>query len=585
MITKVNGNNYEELFRAAEVQLGKPTGSIDTIHAYLDAISAINVRKDSNNYNLLRLPVEADEPLFVIDANTREIKIPDVFKQNGLTIQGDMLAEIVYFKMARFFDMMDLYRFRNDNFDGTTHMGAHAYIEWYNPSAKAEEYQKGVDLAYAMTCDDDYIYFGWPLADKVSGEAGNIQFTVRFLEIEGEEIIYNYSTKIASCEIKTTLNFDIKDGGMRIDSYEDLLYNRAIYSSVINSIESPAAILLKGIETGIYDMTKTIEEYNTGDIDENEDPIMGEREVWNLDIPVVATVSSAIGTNPNTGEPLTQTLTFQWYRNDLQLPASEIPARVTTDNAPAEYEDEKAKQSVFHANKVGRYTVYIGNQIEGKNNVRYIYTGTVTIPGPEAVIMDRSGISDKGYVGKVVLTAGVANTVSQLNPVYTWYKYVDGEAVEIPGVTGATYTPTDEGVYFAHVKNLRNGEETGDSDASFSQESDVRMAPQRLTSLTLDYNAQGKYFVCTATHAYAGHKIHYTWYRLDPKTLEQSIIKDELTGTQSEFEPTQPGNYYVYAREVVFDDDPILRTEASASDRSTSNEIQLDENLQQIVGE
>jgi hypothetical protein len=197
MITKVEGNNYDELFRSAEKQLGLPTNSITTIHDYLNAIKDINIRQNSNNYNLLRLPVAEDEPLFEINANTREITVPPIFKQNGLTVQGDKLAEIVYFKMARFFDMMDLYLFANDGVTSTNiHNGAHTYIEWYNPSAKNPDYQKGVDFAYAMTCDEEFIYFGWPLADKVSGEAGNVQFTVRFLGVKDGEIKYNFSTKI-----------------------------------------------------------------------------------------------------------------------------------------------------------------------------------------------------------------------------------------------------------------------------------------------------------------------------------------------------------------------------------------------------
>ena len=591
MITKVNGNNYEELFRAAERQLVLPEGSIDSIHKYLDVISDIKVRSDSNNYNLLRLPVEADEPLFEIDANTREITVPGVFKTNGLTVEGDVLAEIVYFKMARFFDMMDLYRFANQGVQTTNvHEGPHTYIEWQNLSSKDPDHQRGVDFAYAMTCDDNYIYFGWPLADKVSGDSGNIQFAVRFLEIEDGQIKYNYSTKIASCEIKTTLNFDFSDGSIRADSWEELLYNRPIYSSVINSTESPAPILLKGIDSGVYDMTERDVQEQTGTDPESGDPVYTTKKVWNLDIPVVATVSTAVGKDKE-GNPLSQTLYFKWYRNNAILPESEKPKYVTTTEPGAAGNDDEgnpydsnAVKSTFHADSVGRYTVWIGNQIADKKNVRYIYTGTVTIPEPEDVLIDNSGIVEKGYVGSTILTAGIANTVSAQNLVYTWYKEGQEETPVQEGPS-ASYTPVDEGVYWVTVQNKRNNEITEITDGSTSVEADIRMRPQKLQSLVLTYSNDGKFFRVDATHQYTKHKIHYQWYRVDPQTGDTVKVYDVETGSMCEFEPTDPGNYFVTGREVVFDEETgALRQEANISDRVTSNEISLNANLQAAEG-
>ena len=594
MITKVNGDNnkeYEELFRAAERQLQLTEGSIDSIHKYLDVISDIRVRSDSNNYNLLRLPVAADEPLFEIDANTREITVPDVFKRNGLTVEGDVLAEIVYFKMARFFDMMDLYRFANQGVQTTNiHEGPHTYIEWQNLSSRDPDHQQGVDFAYAMTCDDNYIYFGWPLADKVSGDSGNIQFAVRFLEIENGQIKYNYSTKIASCEIKTTLNFDFSDGAIRADSWEELLYNRPIYSSVINSTESPAPILLEGINNGVQDMKEKDIQTQIGTDPETGDPIYETKKVWNLDISVVATVSTAVGKDSQ-GNPLNQTLYFKWYRNNAILPESEKPKYVTTtepgaagNDANDNPYDSNAVRSTFHADSVGRYTVWIGNQIADKKNIRYIYTGTVTIPEPEDVLIDNHGISEKGYVGSTILTAGISNTVSAQNLVYTWYKQGQEETPVQEGPS-ASYTPTDEGVYWVTVQNKRNNEITDITDGCTSIEADIRVKPQKLQSLVLTYSNDGKFFRADATHQYTQHKIHYQWYRVDPKTGDTAKVYDVETGSMCEFEPTDPGNYFVTGREVVFDEETgALRQEASVSDRVQSNEIALNENLQADEG-
>lgn len=49
-----------------------------------------------------------DEDHFIINANTRGITIPADFKKNGIAVQGDHLAEIVYFEIDRYFDYMDL---------------------------------------------------------------------------------------------------------------------------------------------------------------------------------------------------------------------------------------------------------------------------------------------------------------------------------------------------------------------------------------------------------------------------------------------------------------------------------------------
>ena len=50
-----------------------------------------------------------DEGLFEIDANSRKINIPAEFSRNGVGVQGDELAEIIYFSIDRYFDTTDLY--------------------------------------------------------------------------------------------------------------------------------------------------------------------------------------------------------------------------------------------------------------------------------------------------------------------------------------------------------------------------------------------------------------------------------------------------------------------------------------------
>ena len=57
--------------------------SLDTYFANFSNL-ATN-KKYSNLYKTLPL----DEPAFEIDANTRIITVPDVFRRNGISVQGD----------------------------------------------------------------------------------------------------------------------------------------------------------------------------------------------------------------------------------------------------------------------------------------------------------------------------------------------------------------------------------------------------------------------------------------------------------------------------------------------------------------
>ena len=116
MITKDNFKLYESLFNDINNKLaGLITEDITDINDYfleLENIKAYVMGNSTNESNpekdpyFLILPI--DEGLFKINANTREIETPDAFKL-GVGVQGDELAEIVYFSIDRYFDTTDLY--------------------------------------------------------------------------------------------------------------------------------------------------------------------------------------------------------------------------------------------------------------------------------------------------------------------------------------------------------------------------------------------------------------------------------------------------------------------------------------------
>ena len=112
MITK-DTSLYNDLFDKANALLGlskEDKGYIKNIDSYFLKLGDIKTALGEDiDISYFMLPI--DEPLFEINANTRLIKIPDEFK-NGISVQGDEIAETIFFSIDRYFDATDFY---NDN--------------------------------------------------------------------------------------------------------------------------------------------------------------------------------------------------------------------------------------------------------------------------------------------------------------------------------------------------------------------------------------------------------------------------------------------------------------------------------------
>lgn len=158
--------------------------TLEEYYNWLPEIKATIVKdKDGNpvedeNGNPVKKPtiftkLPLDEPHFEINANTRAITIPNDFKKNGIAVQGDDLAEVVYFMIDRYFDAMDL-----NNTD--------IYIEWETPKGKNSTSIKSVSETYLKIIDDETypgkLIFGWAISDAITHESGNLKFAVRFIK-------------------------------------------------------------------------------------------------------------------------------------------------------------------------------------------------------------------------------------------------------------------------------------------------------------------------------------------------------------------------------------------------------------------
>lgn len=205
MITSINKDNagkYTALFGKAtqawkdyQASIGEPVTdwSITDLESYFSVIK--DLFTIDPKYTILPL----DEEYFNIDANSRVITVPPSFKKNGIAVQGDEVAEILYFKINRYFDFTDL--------DQTQ-----IYIQWEQVGVNNPA--KGVSTPWVkdIESDPDYLIFGWPLDSEITATAGPIKFSVRFIQWNKDnKIEYSFSTLDAQATINPALDFEDVD--------------------------------------------------------------------------------------------------------------------------------------------------------------------------------------------------------------------------------------------------------------------------------------------------------------------------------------------------------------------------------------
>ena len=219
MITYVNSKEAK-LFEMAAKDLKMTSLNLDEYLNNLGVLSQISPK-------YVRLPLyeegHEDEEIFQIDANARTIKIPSAFSKNGIGVVSDEFAEILWFKINRYFDIKDFGKADPNEVlkDGNLHI----LIQWEAPDGA-----KGASFAYAIDkdTDPDYIYFGWAItADHLTAKAGNIKFAVRIIEYgEDGKISYSFATQAAAVAVKGNLSFDLTEDGIEIEEVADKIASR-----------------------------------------------------------------------------------------------------------------------------------------------------------------------------------------------------------------------------------------------------------------------------------------------------------------------------------------------------------------------
>lgn len=512
MITYIDKNNaaqYTALFRKAEEALALPEKTISTLEQYFYYLpDLMALKKEGSEYGEMlgrryaMLPV--DEDVFYIDANTRQIEVPASFKKNGIAVQGDEVAEIIYFKINRYFDFMDL-------------NNTEIYIQWENSerSDVSQEWVRDIES------DPDYLIFGWALRAPITNVKGNLKFSVRFVNWDDDDgtLIYNFSTTEATAQINGALNLTIDASDARDENEEinQMILKRTKRSLVVGADKA---------DIPVYHLT--LEDW----VKQNE----GASEyIYSVDLVNGKYLFKVQAYSTDAGN-----IDYSWRRGDEELPNTPLYEKVLPEY-PEDYDVEKdgplkpvAKAGHIYYKRVdlegGGYTYSIDSSLKAGDTIeedRYELFGSyeadiagvyraiaknklkfdeaakssaeITIPYPVAAGCAPNGGSGTNYIMlpvyeyKVnIITSPVNNDVEGTDEKYSyeyqWYKDGKEEANKIAGATAKDYQVVGnaeftnvQGKYYLETTAVRNNAKT----ASFSNPFLVTYTAEGIKSVDL----------------------------------------------------------------------------------------------------
>lgn len=165
------------------------------------------------------------DPTKIVNVNleTREIELAKSAYYSFLSVRKEHYAETIYFRVPRYFDGVDL-------------MSMALVVEYVN--AKGNSYVSPI-LVRDIATEPGYILFGWNLHGNATEAAGNLQFALRFFNVNSQsrELCYSLRTKPAVGKIL----YGVQNYSDTPNSEEGLLNNYAL-DDVISKIAEQTTV-------------------------------------------------------------------------------------------------------------------------------------------------------------------------------------------------------------------------------------------------------------------------------------------------------------------------------------------------------
>lgn len=146
--------------------------------------------RDPNQFaHLIRIP--ENEPIYQIDLDKRKIEAPAY-----LSVEADQNAEIIWFKVDRFYDNIDLY-------------SGVAWIQYINADKEERLYAAPL-LVGTEQFGNEQILIPWVIGKEVAKTAGTIQFSFQFFQLseDSQRFLYILNTQPSSSRVLNGMHVD-----------------------------------------------------------------------------------------------------------------------------------------------------------------------------------------------------------------------------------------------------------------------------------------------------------------------------------------------------------------------------------------
>ena len=532
-----------------------PMLGITTLEEYFHWLKELSLV--DRKYTMLPL----DEPHFVINANTRAINIPDEFKKNGIAVQGDDLAEVVYFKVDRYFDYMDL-----NNCD--------IFIQWELPDKT-----KGVSKEYIRDIESEAgkLIFGWALSDAITAAAGNLKFSVRFFQWNDESKInvdetgkvdeasetvlaYSFNTLTASVKIQPSINFNPETELTQIDDAGNRLLERIEDSTIVGGYVAAMPTFVVNLLDGNYDLnadgTKELLVQAFAE-DSGFVSYIWKRQLLSEDNNpegnTIETIDSTITYVEATGEYNNSYIYYQLIHKDAD--PDDLTNYIVREGGALTAEEIAAgwvlylKQSKCIADKAGDYWAVAENRMTNSSSSTKSKRARFPHPTEVNIISQPSGgvLTKTGDLAPklTVIASNIENEVFT----YQWEKddnsalNFGGEEKDytiIPGAENASYTPATAGHYRVHVFNNRNKEVKDDYSVDCrvtnpAQQPTLDLPSGSVKKFDPDEVINGKLPTLTVekVEGYEYDYHHFTWY-LYEGNKSYKLLEEDVYGVTSQ---------------------------------------------------